>query len=200
MKLYSDQPRWLLVGLVLLLFLVIGSGWGLSWAIKKLGFKVSGYIAQRVWGEVVHSDGGLSKFQKRIDVDGKEKYQEPTYELPGFILSANENGDLWLLSLYGIQHFIPLTDRQVFYLILDQCIDEEAIISLWQKEGKVTLKQTLYPTFAEWLVVQKKYARPFVAVSYLAEDDKRSVKRYRHIHASDGLIYYNVQREKICPF
>lgn len=185
--------------LVVFVIMMMGVGGGLWWMTHQLGSRVSIYVAQRLWGGMILNDGGLDKFRKVVDTDDKEKYIENTYEVPGFILSSNDKGEVWLLTLYGIYHFSPLTGREVLYLTLDQCIEEKDILKLWQKEGNIILQQAFYPTFAEWQAARKQYSRPFVAVSYLAEDDTKSVKYYRHIHASDGLLYYNVQTEKICP-
>ncbi len=113
---------WFWVRVVVGVFVVglVGSS---IFIVSRVGIKESGYVISSVFKEVVHHDGSLTKFQKKVDTDGKKEFPEDTYQIQGFLLMTDYNLYLWLLTLYGIQHFTPIPDRKITFYTMDECFN-----------------------------------------------------------------------------
>ena len=150
--------------------------------------KATTYFFGQVFQGVVLRKNTLLKFEKRhVSAD---KYNLDSYRQYGVLLSAKENS-VWLLTINGVKHFIPESTDQdsMYYLTLNTCIWQQAVKDLIKKQGEVNMREARRRTFNEWQKDAKDYSLRIINISYLSEDENKSLKRYRYIHAFNGLIY-----------
>lgn len=161
-------------------FLLFFSLFGLL--ISNIGYKASVYFVSQFFVK-----NGIDKFQP-IFYRGEGLYPEDRYRQYGLFL-ASEGNNIWMLTISGINHYIPINvdSDEVFYLGLDSCKEEQGIKQIIYEDGSIILKETRFDNIDSWLKNNSIAGLKIFSVTYLAEDKNQIVKRFRYIHALNGL-------------
>ena len=160
---------------------------------KKYGWEITKYVAFEI------ASLKTDIFQKeKLPIDDYDPGGR--YRVPGLLLKTEKN-DIWLLTIYGVQHFTPVTDRRgAIFRGKNICQYMDEINSNMAKSGKNSFEfsEMGYSNITDWLHDATVGKRKYIRISYLAEDEKKAVKRYRYAYASDALSKVHTG-ENMCP-
>jgi hypothetical protein len=157
---------------------------------NKLGWTATRYVLREAWGKMVLNNNGLAELQKRyLEAD---EWNSDSYRQYGVLLYA-KNDKVLILTVDGFKLFVPINTSQqdVFYLTLDACKNKSAIQNILRTQMSINLKESRQKNLESWVQEVQNKSLWIVNISYLAVDDEKAVKRFKYLHALNGLVYEN---------